>query len=117
MDIGPMGALDAVRWPGTALLGEGAVIGGMMVPDEEDRVGGNDARVVGFRPGGELVDGLQRALDGPLGPLARHAPVDEVVEHVHDHQCAVFQVLLHSCTKIRNFSDNPSLPPPFSLSC
>ena len=96
MDIGPVGALDAVRRPGTALLGERAVVRGMMVPDEEDRVGGDDARVVGFRPVRELVDGLQRALDGPIGPLARHTPVNEVVEHVHDHQCAVFQVLCHS---------------------
>ena len=50
VDIGPMGTLDAVRRPRPALLRERAVLFGMVVPHEQDRVGGMDAGLVGLRP-------------------------------------------------------------------
>ena len=62
----------------------------MVVADKEDRQGAVDAAFIQVGGAGRLpVDPLEGGGDGIVGIQAGHAAVDEVVEHVHDDECAV----------------------------
>ena len=80
MNLCPAGSLHAVRRPGPALCGKGAVVGGVMVPDEEDGV-----RMI-------LADVFHRVSHGLIGLLARQGAIDEVVDHVHDNEGTVIHI-------------------------
>ena len=84
------GSGHAVSRPYSSEILERTVVSGMVVADEEHRLGVQNLHCGIALSLEVLLKELPRLLHGFLAPNAGQAAVDEVVEHIHDYCCRVF---------------------------